>query len=509
MGNEKEEFDSDLKTIAKSSVIVFIGIILSKVFSYFYTVIIARYFGPADYGLFTLASIITTWFVIISTLGLNNGLIRYISIFRAQNKKSKIHLIFRDSIKKVIISSLISFALLLLLSKFISFRFFNEPNLVSYLNFFAVIIPLTVVLEALLTLVLAYEQAGWYTFIHNFLIGALKVFLIGSFIFIGLGAYSIFLSYILSVLVALIFTIFLLKTKFSYVLKRVPKKTSKDKKLLGEIFQYSWPLLFFGVAWQLFHWTDSFVIGYFMSATEVGIYNAAEPLAFLLTATTATFMQLFFPIINKQNSKKNYNVVNELAKQVGKWIFMVNLPISIILIFFPKVFLGIFFGSEYLSAATPLRFLALGSLVFSLFSVSDKLITMKGKSKIILIDIIIVSIFNLVTDVTLVKFYGINGAALATMFSLVLLSVIFAVQSKRELLALPLRKKMVNLFFASIAPTLILYFLINKQLGVLFNLISLVSFFALYFLMVFLLKGFDRNDMLILRSALRKLKLRK
>ena len=53
------EFDSNLKLIAKSSVIVFAGIFLSKIFTYLYRIIIAREFGPEAYGLFSLALVIS------------------------------------------------------------------------------------------------------------------------------------------------------------------------------------------------------------------------------------------------------------------------------------------------------------------------------------------------------------------------------------------------------------------------------------------------------------------
>src|SRR3989344_6631458 len=78
MENENAEFDKDLKLIAKSSVVVFLGILLSKVFTYVYRIIIAREFSPADYGLFTISAMITGWFIALSNVGLNHGLARYI-----------------------------------------------------------------------------------------------------------------------------------------------------------------------------------------------------------------------------------------------------------------------------------------------------------------------------------------------------------------------------------------------------------------------------------------------
>ena len=46
---------SSLKKIVRGAGIVFLGLIASKTISYFYRIFIARYFGPEDYGLFSIA----------------------------------------------------------------------------------------------------------------------------------------------------------------------------------------------------------------------------------------------------------------------------------------------------------------------------------------------------------------------------------------------------------------------------------------------------------------------
>ena len=61
------EIDRGLKLIVKSSMIVFIGLFLSKLLTYIYKIIIARYYGPEVYGIFSLAFMIVTLFVAFSS----------------------------------------------------------------------------------------------------------------------------------------------------------------------------------------------------------------------------------------------------------------------------------------------------------------------------------------------------------------------------------------------------------------------------------------------------------
>ena len=81
---ETEAVNKNLSLLAKSSVIVFGGLFLSKVFTYLYRIIIARYYGPEVYGVFALAVMIVTLFVAFSSMGFGNGLIRFISFYRSK-----------------------------------------------------------------------------------------------------------------------------------------------------------------------------------------------------------------------------------------------------------------------------------------------------------------------------------------------------------------------------------------------------------------------------------------
>src|SRR3989344_5544174 len=200
---EKKEIEKDLKLLAKSSVIVFIGLFLSKVFTYVYRIIIAREFGPETYGFFTIAVMITGWFIAFSNIGLNQGLVRYVAIFRIKNQKSKISYLFKVSLIFTAITSIAAGILLFLLAPFISLNLFHNSDIIIFLKFFSLIISLTVISEIYLSVVLAYEYIGWYTFIYKVLLSFLRVLIIAGLVYLGLKTNAIFLSYTLSLLLIL------------------------------------------------------------------------------------------------------------------------------------------------------------------------------------------------------------------------------------------------------------------------------------------------------------------
>jgi O-antigen/teichoic acid export membrane protein len=218
-------------------------------------------------------------------------------------------------------------------------------------------------------------------------------------------------------------------------------------------------------------------------------------------------MQLFYPLINKEYSKGNKEGVKQMSKQVGKWILIINLPVIILLITFPGVFLNLLFGEAYLEATGALRILAIGFFFISLLGISNRLISMTGRSKILFLDIIVVATINVILNIILIPRYGLTGAAIATSVSFGLISVISASQAYYYLKIIPIRRKMFNIVISGLISFGALLYLKAIVPSSISSLIILAVFFlTLYLFLVYIFKGFDKNDIMVFRSLLRRVK---
>ena len=361
------------------------------------------------------------------------------------------------------------------------------------------------VLDGLLTVIQAYEKIFWYSFIYNIVLNLSKLIIFGILLWFGFKTSSILFSYILGLLISLIIALIVCK-KLIPELFRKDNLKNRDKKIIKrDLLRYSLPLMFFGLIESIFFWTDSFMIGYFKDATNVGIYNAAVPIAALVLIASELFMQLFLPLINRQYGENNIGLIKSLSKQIGKWIFIVNLPLVLLIILFPGAFINILFGAEYLVGIFTLKILIIGFLFSSIFAISNRLIVMTGRSKVVMKDIMFTAILNVVLNFLLIPKYGINGAAIATTISLITVSMIFAYQANSYLSILPIRRKLVNAVSAVIIPSVLLY-IISQNLAEpsLFKLALIGIFYILlYILFLFSFKALDKEDLLII-SQLKK-----
>ncbi len=507
--NEKE-LNSSLKLLAKSSLFVLIGVILSKIFAYIFRVIVARHFGPEIYGLFSLASMILLLFYSLFSLGLPSGLVRYISIYRARGETNKIKSILKSSRDILLFSSIISSIIFFLTAEAISINIFHNPGLIIYLKFFSLITPFYIFYSFFISVIQAHEEIWWYSFIDNVLQSGSRLLILVILLLIGLGTNSIIFSYTLSIFFIFLVSFYVCRFKFSNLFNKFNIEKKEKDTVARELFSYSWPLTLFALISYFFYWIDSFIIGYFKNASDVGFYNAAVPIAALMIFFPTLFVHLFFPLITKEFGKKNFKMMDEITKQVTKWAFIFNLPLFVIMIFFPGAFLNILFGPEYLVAKNSLIFLSIGSFFSSIFYLSNNIVSVIGKSKLILMNIALVSIFNLILGIILVQRYGISGVAFATMLSNIILSLMLFFEVKYYTSIIPLRRKMISIFFSALVSTIALFYI--KQffsMNIYTMIIETGLFGIIYLLMILLTKSLDKNDFLILRTIKDKISTKK
>lgn len=511
----ESKLDRSLKLIVKSSFIVFIGLILSKILTYAYRIIIARYFGPDIYGLFSLALSVVPFFITLASFGFGEGLLRFIPLLRAKNKTDEIKYLFKKASKFYLISGIISSILVIALSNFISVYVFKDPNLSIFLKIMGFGILAVMFSSMLLAILRGFEEIGWYSFIFNIFQNLIRVGILIILIFMGFtsGANVVVWSFVIGSILTMFLSYLVCRYKIKQIFGFYEKK---DYSVISkEFFQYSWPTTFYCMLFIIFHSIDTISLGYYKSSIEVGLYNAAVPIALLIGFIPELFMQLFFPIINREYSKKNYKLIEQLSKQVNKWIFMAILPIFILILSFPGVALNLFFGSQYLAAQNALRLLLIGSFISALFVVSNNLISMLGKSKLIMFNVAIAATLNLILNSILVpkpvlfsldNSNGLIGASLATLLSIIFLNTLFLLQTKKYLSFTPLRRKMLTIALISIIPTFILFQFRDITTVNIFSILILTSLFILFYAFLIIIShSLDKNDLMIIRVVIRRL----
>ena len=172
MATEKKEdtgfvISESLQKVAKGSSIVFIGSMFSLIPLFLARIIITRVWTKSDYGLYSLALAILSISMIISTLGLIQGVSRNIAYARGKKEYEKISSLISASIWFSLIAGVLIGSFLFLFSEQISLKIFHEPALITPLKIFAIAVPLTSLINIFVSIFRGFDQIKPYTIKDN------------------------------------------------------------------------------------------------------------------------------------------------------------------------------------------------------------------------------------------------------------------------------------------------------------------------------------------------------
>jgi O-antigen/teichoic acid export membrane protein len=489
------------KIIVKGALISFFGMFLGRGLTYLYVALVAR-LGSFEYGLLSLGLAVTLFLSTLSLVGLNSSIVRYISFYRGKNDNNRIKGTILSSIKISLPASIIFMVLLFIFSEQVALIFFHNTKLVPILRLFSLTIPFIVLSNVFLNVILGYQKIEYQIGIKEISENIIKLVLTFLLIYSGYKLFGAALAYVIAVIMTTLLSLYFIQKKVFPILN----KKIKSKLLTKELLKFSFPLLLAGCFALIMKWADVFMIGFFRTPSEVGVYNVALPTASLLALVPTGLIALFLPVITNLYTKKNKKEIKTITIRTSKWTFFVNFPIFIILLVFAGPVLKIMFGQEYVVGSTALSILLFAYLIHSLSHVNSSLLIMLKKTKIIFLIGGLMALSNLILNLLLIPRYGIIGGAIASSFSLIIGYVLHAIFVYKFTKIFAINLLYFKFIIAGFLPTIVLYFLKAKIEITLFNLIILSLIFAfVYFIFAIFLKSFDEEDKNLLKDIKNKI----
>mgnify|MGYP001578847148 FL=1 len=343
------------KKIAKGAILVFLGMIFGRLIGYLYVMLVAR-LGSSQYGILSLGIAIVSFLSALATLGLDEGVLRYISYYKGKEDKARIKGAIVSSLRIVIPLSLFFSLIMFIFSKQIATKFSSGNELIPILKIFSFVLPFMVVRNIFLVSMRALQKVKYEITVKEFIERLTRLILTFILIYLGYKVFGAALAYLLAVLVSFVFSIYFLEKKVFPIFKKEIKSVVYPKELLS----YSLPLLLGGFLVLIMSWIDTLMLGIFRTVSEVGIYNVASPTAQLMLMAPTALIFLFIPIITELYGKKELFGIKKVYKTTSKWIFLINLPLFLLMILFSKQLLRILFGNEYVAGYSVLIILSLG-----------------------------------------------------------------------------------------------------------------------------------------------------
>ena len=301
----------EMKSLAKDTAIYGVSSILGKFLGWLlvplYTYTLEK---QADYGIVTNLYAWTALLLVILTYGMETGYFRFANKDLVNSDK-----VYGNSLISVGITSLLFIVLIVL---------FNQPiaNLLGYSNHseFIWMLGITVALDAFASIPFAYLRFvkrpiafAALKFVYILLNIVLNLFFLiacpwlmkvapGTIEWFYNPHYGVGYVFISNIIATTIQTIIMLKYIFV-------AKFTFDYKLLKQIFQYSFPLLFLGIAGTANQNLDKILFPFIQlgehGKADLGIYGAVSKIAMVIMMFTQAFRYAYEPFVFAKNKDKN------------------------------------------------------------------------------------------------------------------------------------------------------------------------------------------------------------
>ncbi len=186
----------------------------------------------------------------------------------------------------------------------------------------------------------------------------------------------------------------------------------------NQIFSRSYPMALSAIAYFIMQSVDIIILTIYEGFDSVAYYSIAVKLATVTALALMSVNIVIAPKIAEIYNTNDFNRLNKLIKDAARIIFIISLPVLLILFIFSGPALSLF-GEGYVIAKQALWFLLAGQFFSALCGPGAIYLNMTGKQKKLNNILISGLIVNVVLNLVLIPIYGIEGAATATLISMV------------------------------------------------------------------------------------------
>jgi O-antigen/teichoic acid export membrane protein len=161
---------------------------------------------------------------------------------------------------------------------------------------------------------------------------------------------------------------------------------------------------------------DTLLLGFLLSSTAVGLYNAAyRPLAAILTVS-ATYALALFPALSRTYSGDGQQF-SELVLRSLRLTAICAIPIGVSGSFLAAPLVELLFGADYAGAAPVLQVLSWSATLVVLRVTFRQALAASGRQRLDLICATVATAINIGLNLVFIPVFGIVGAAVATLVS--------------------------------------------------------------------------------------------
>lgn len=408
-------FNLKLSKMMKDIQWSFISLVTASFSHLLLRIVIGKELGPSGLGLYTLVFTLYMFGMQFAAFGIGVSLTKYIAQYHEDLPK------IREYVTSGMLGSMISGTvmgiLLYLLSGTISIQFFHNPEMTDLLKITAFCFPFIAMQKVVIGTFNGMRKMKLYAIVNIVQNISVMVASIVLVMMLDMGVKGAVLGYVMPTIVVGVLSL-------SIIRKYLSIKQAIMRTTLVEISWFGFYVVLANSIGMISTHIDILMVGYFMDEAEVGYYAVAIVLIQGMTLLPNAVQAVTTAAIARYYGKNDYENIIKLIKKSVIMIFAINILISLLLILFGHFLIKMVFGTDFLSAYTPLLVLLVGYFIYTpIHSVNGTLPSI-GKVTIMFKISFVGVVINTFLNILLIPIYGIAGAAIATSIALIFITVL-------------------------------------------------------------------------------------
>lgn len=440
--------------------------------SFLITPLLLKYIGKDTFGVRALISTVAGYFVLFD-LGLNGAGTKYLAEFNAKGDKSSITKLLSTTLTVYLLMGIIGATTLWFSSSWLCNSVFDIPKEMISESIIAFKLSSVGFFLGMLTWWITSIPTGLQRFdifnLVSILYGTCNI--LGNLFaaWAGYGIIGIVISNIIANIFALILYLYFTKKLIPYFKIR----PAFDRQMFRKTLSFSIYMIGFSVFAIAFSQLDKTYIGILIGTTAVTFYVVPLTISNINQQVNGKIMQVFFPMASELSAKNDKEKLQKLFLGALNFSIIIGLCISIPLMSFSYSILNLWISSEMANNSQYI----LTILVFSFLLggiIPYNIIAGMGYPKYFTYSAMVSGISSILFLSLLIKPFGIMGAALGKLFSM-LITMLYYIYISKKVLKIGYNK-IFKIFLIPFSTALILIVFSRSY----FSSISSVSILGLY-----------------------------
>ncbi len=414
---------SDASTIARGAAVNFIGTVarLSKSVSF---IVLTRLFGAEIFGLYMLGWTIVDLVAKVGGFSLDKGLVNFIPRLREDGHTGAIHRIIAQALGVGLLLSGAAGAALFIGAPAVAEGLLEKPRLTGMLRLMAVALPFIALTQIMLGVTRAHKVMKYDAMIRG---AAEPLVLFGAAcaaFYWGWQTYSIAAAHLAALACGFLFAVYVFTRFYTW---RACLVRLRELRLITPLTRFSLPVMGYELIYIVMIRLDVLMVGYFLPAAQVGIYVITVEIALLTKKVRQWFDPIFSPIVAELNHRNDLQRLERNLRLVTRWMLTIGVGFLCVVSLIGTELLGLF-GPEFGAGFMAMVVLAVSQVVYAAMGSGDTVLIMSGRPYLNLVNTVGVVAVNFALNLWLIPTLGMVGAALGTLISFALLTLIRLVE---------------------------------------------------------------------------------